>query len=61
MNRDLYRIDRSSDMGPYHFSLVLTALCGKIMATANVAKFWLRTSNNAYGRQKTRFIANVSK
>jgi len=31
------------------------------MVTANVAKFWLRMSNNAYGRQKTRFTANVSK
>ena len=28
---------------------------------ANVAKFWLRMSNNAYGRHKTRFTANVSK
>ena len=62
INRDLFRIDRSSYMGPCHFSPVLTAFYGKIMVTpANVAKFWLRTSNNACRRQKTRFTANVSK
>ena len=48
-------------ISPCYFLLVLTAFYGKIMVPANVAKFWLRTSNNAYGRQKTRFTANVSK
>ena len=61
INRDLFRIDRSSYKGTNHVSLVLTAFYGKIMVTANVAKFWLRMSNNAYRRQKTRFTANVSK
>ena len=53
MNRDLFRIGSSSYISPCYFSLVLTAFYGKIMAPANVAKFWLRTSNNAYGRITT--------
>ena len=54
MNRDLFRIDPSSYISPCYFSLVLTAFYGKIMVPANVAKFWLQTSNNAYGRQKNK-------
>ena len=33
INRDLFRIDRSSYMGPCHY--------GKSLVTTNVAKFWL--------------------
>jgi 3-dehydroquinate dehydratase len=39
MNRDLFRIDRSSYISPCYFSLVLTAFYGKMMQTPNVAKF----------------------
>ena len=62
INRDLFRIDRSSYKGTNHFSLVLTAFYGKIMVTAAFVP------NFGYGCQimptdvkKTRFTANVSK
>ena len=47
MNRDLFRIDPSSYISPCYSLLVLIAFYGKIMVPANVANFWLRTSNNS--------------
>ena len=57
-NRALFRIDHSSTMGPCNSSLVLTAIYGKIMVTANIAKIlatdvksFLRTSKNKVYRK----------